>query len=138
MFMSPTLDAEDVARIVKAAKDHAAQKQNRPTIAVCDAAGHLLYLERPEVNGVNTVEMSAAKARTAALRGRPSGTLAERVKTKPGYLTAPNYISLEGGAPIFFGETCIGAIGVSGIAEEDEVVALYAARVLTEALSGGE
>ena len=123
MRNKPCLTSDDVQRVVAAAKKHAAKIKREPTIAVVDEGGHLLYLERPDVNGVNTVEMSTAKARTAALRGRPSGAFGKRVRERPEFLAAPNYLGVEGGHPLMFGEGCVGGVGVSGIGHDDEPVA---------------
>src|SRR5262245_30271339 len=123
MRNKPCLTTDDVQRVVAAAKKHAAELKREPTIAVVDEGGHLLYLERPDVNGVNTVEMSTMKARTAALRGRPSCAFGKRVQERIGLLTAPNYHGVDGGMPIMFGDDCIGGIGVSGIGHGDEPVA---------------
>src|ERR1700739_1359048 len=76
MRRKPCLTTEDVLKMVAACKQHGARINREPTIAVVDAGGHLLHLERPDRNGVNTVEMATLKARTAALRGRPSAAFA--------------------------------------------------------------
>jgi uncharacterized protein GlcG (DUF336 family) len=123
MRQKPCLTSDDVEKIVAAAKKYAAKIKRRPTLAVLDEAGHLLYLERPDVNGVNTVEMATAKGRTAAYRGRPSSAFGKRVQERIQFLTAPGYLGVEGGIPILFGEECIGGIGVSGIDKDDEPVA---------------
>ena len=117
------LTSDDVQKIVAAAKKHSAKIKREPTIAVVDEAGHLLYLERPDVNGVNTVEMSTMKARTAALRGRPSAVFAKRVQERVGFLMAPNYLGVEGGIPLIFENECVGGVGVSGIDRDDETIA---------------
>jgi glc operon protein GlcG len=123
MRRKPCLTSDDVFKMVAACKTRGAEIKREPTIAIVDEAGHLLYLERPDRNGVNTVEMATAKARTAALRGRPSGAFGERVKERPASLMAPNYLGVEGGIPILFEGECIGGVGVSGIDHDDEPVA---------------
>jgi glc operon protein GlcG len=123
MRNKPCLSNDDVQRVVAAAKKYATKIKREPTIAVVDEGGHLLFLERPDVNGVNTVEMSTRKARTAALRGRPSGAFGKRVRERPEFLMSPNYLGVEGGHPLLFGELCVGGIGVSGIDHDDETVA---------------
>src|SRR5215813_6001437 len=108
MRQKPCLSDDDVEQIVAAAKKHAAKIKRKPTIAVVDEAGHVLYLERPDVNGVNTVEMALAKGRTAAYRGRPSSAFGKRVQERIQFLMSPNYLGVEGGIPIMYGEDCIG------------------------------
>ncbi len=83
MRRKPCLTSDDVFKMVAACKAKGAQIKREPTIAIVDEAGHLLYLERPDRNGVNTVEMATAKARTAAFRGRSSRAWGERVKERP-------------------------------------------------------
>jgi glc operon protein GlcG len=123
MRRKPSLTTDDVLKIVTACKAAAVKIKREPTIAVVDAGGHLLHLERPDRNGVNTVEMARLKAQTAALRGRPSSAFESRVKERPGFLMVPNCLGVEGGVPILFEDECLGGVGVSGIDHDDEPVA---------------
>lgn len=127
MRMKPILTSEDVLKIVTAAKEAGARINRRPTVAVVDDAGHLLHLERPERNAVYTVEMATMKARTAALRERPSGSLGERIRERPEFLMMPQCLGVEGGFPILYQGECLGGVGVSGIDKDDEPVAKAAA-----------
>jgi uncharacterized protein GlcG (DUF336 family) len=123
MRLKPSITTEDVLKMVAAAKEAGARIERQPTIAVVDAGGHLLHLERPDRNGVNTVEMSTLKARTAALRGRPSSAFEARVKDRPGFMMVPNCLGVEGGVPILHEGECLGGVGVSGIDHDDEKIA---------------
>jgi uncharacterized protein GlcG (DUF336 family) len=121
--MRPSLTDEDVLKMASACRSAGAKINRRPTIAIVDAGGHLLYLERPDRNGVNTVEMATLKARTAALRGRPSSAFAARVQERSGFLMVPNCLGVPGGVPIVYEGECIGGVGVSGIDHDDEPIA---------------
>jgi uncharacterized protein GlcG (DUF336 family) len=123
MRNKPCLTTEDVQKVVAGCRAKGAEIKREPTIAVVDEDGHLLYLERPDRNGVNTVEMATAKARTAAYRGRPSRAFGQRIKERPEFLMSPNYLGVEGGIPILYEGECIGGVGVSGIDHDDEPVA---------------
>jgi glc operon protein GlcG len=123
MRRRPCLTLDDVLNIAAACKQAGAAIKREPTVAVVDAGGHLLYLERPDRNGVLSIEMATLKARTAALRGRPSSALATRVKESPGFLMMPNCLGVEGGVPLLFEDECLGGVGVSGIDFDDERVA---------------
>ena len=127
MRMKPTLTPDDVLKIAAACKAAGDRIKRVPTVAIVDGSGHLLYLERPECNGVNTVEMATMKAQTAAYRGRPSAAFAKRVKEHPGFLLAPGYLGVEGGIPLLYKGECIGGVGVSGIDTDDEPVAIAGA-----------
>ena len=109
------------------------------TIAVVDFGGDLLFLERPDRQSPNSVEVATRKAQTAAFRERASSNLESRVRERPGWLMFPNGLPMAGGIPLFHNGECIGGIAVSGIAEDDEVVALVGAEALnaTQARAGG-
>ncbi len=124
------LSTEDVQKIVAACKKEAAKHGEDATIAVVDDGGQLLYLERPDGQGPNSVEMAGGKARTAAIRGRPSSALEARVEERPGFLTYPNVIAISGGVPLLYEGRCVGGVGVSGIGENDEPVAKAGADAL--------
>jgi uncharacterized protein GlcG (DUF336 family) len=121
------LTSDDAAKMVAACKAAGAKINREPTVAVVDDAGQLLHLERPDRNPGYTVEVATMKARTAALRARPSSAFADRVKEKPGFLMFPDFLGVEGGIPIMFENESIGGVGVSGIDKDDEPVAIAGA-----------
>jgi glc operon protein GlcG len=130
MRMKPCLTNDDVLKMAAACRQKGAELASEPTIAIVDAAGHLLYLERPAGSGVNTVEVATRKARTAALSGRPSGAFGQRVRERPEFLLTPEYLGVQGGVPVIFEGECIGGVGVSGISKGDEVAAEAGAAAL--------
>lgn len=117
------LTLEDAQALAAAARDCAKKKNLEGTIAIVDFGGHLLYLERPDLQSPNSVEIATQKARTAAFRERPTSALEARIKDKPGWLKFPNGLPMSGGVPLFHEGQCVGGIGVSGIADDDEVSA---------------
>ncbi len=119
----PQLTLQDAQVLATAARDYAKKLGLDGTIAIVDFGGHLLYLERPDLQSPNSVEVATQKARTAAFRERPSSALEERVKEKPGWLKFPNGLPMSGGVPLFYDKQCVGGIAVSGIAEQDEPAA---------------
>ena len=133
MRLRPSLTSEDIAKIVAAAKQEAARHGMEGTIAIVDFSGCLLYLERPDTHTPLAIDMSTGKARTAALRERASSALEERVQARPGFLTMPGMVAIRGGVPLIWNNECVGGIGVSGIAEHDEIVAMAGAAALQKA-----
>jgi glc operon protein GlcG len=127
MRMKPTLTQEDVETIIAACHAKERELGRSGTIAVVDFGGDLLFLVRPDKQSPNSVQVALQKAQTAAFRERPSSDLENRVKERPGWLMFPNGLAMSGGVPLFFQGECVGAIAVSGIAENDEVVALQGA-----------
>ncbi len=105
------------------------------TVAVVDAGGHLLVLERMEGGRFHTVHTSTAKAVTAASNRRRTGSRGAQgqpldVIHAVGLSLAAgqgNWTAMEGGVPIFFGAECVGAVGVAGGSwEQDETIARFA------------
>jgi glc operon protein GlcG len=133
MRNKPQMTLDDAYRIAEAARLEAAKRGLAATIAIVDGGGHLIYLERPDRQSPNSVEIATLKARTAAFRERPSSALQERVKERPGWLMFPNSLPIAGGVPLFFRDECVGGIGVSGIADDDELVAQVGADILKSA-----
>jgi glc operon protein GlcG len=92
------------------------------TVAIVDAGGHLLMLERMEGGRFHTVHSSTTKAVCAASNKRPtSGRGAQGqsldVLHALGLALAAGperWTAMEGGYPIFVEKQCVGAIGVAG------------------------
>jgi uncharacterized protein GlcG (DUF336 family) len=83
MRNKPQLTIDDVFRMAAAARRVAAEKNLEGTIAIVDFSGALMYLERPDRQSPNSVEVATVKARTAVFRERPSSELRQRVKEEP-------------------------------------------------------
>ena len=102
------------------------------TVAIVDAGGHMLMLERMEGGRFHTVHSSTTKAVCAASNRRPTttkGAQAQSLDTLHALGLAlaagpANWTAMEGGFPIFFDNECVGGIGVSGGDwEQDETIA---------------
>jgi glc operon protein GlcG len=132
MRNKPQLTLQDAQALAAAARAAARDKGLEATIAIVDTGGHLLYLERPDLQSPNSVEVATLKARTAAFRERPSSALEQRVKEQPGWLMFPNGLAMSGGVPLFHQGQCVGGIGISGIAADDETVAQAGAAALAD------
>jgi uncharacterized protein GlcG (DUF336 family) len=92
------------------------------TVAIADAGGHLLLLERMEGGRFHTVHSATAKALCAASTRRPTGP--KGAAGQPLDVThalglalaagAENWTAMEGGCPVLVNGECIGSIGVAG------------------------
>lgn len=111
------LECADVKAIAGAAEAEAVANQWSVTIAITDAGGHLLWLQRLDGASAVSAQIAPAKAATAAL-GRRESRLYEEVINggRTSFLSAPGLSGmLEGGVPIMKDGQCIGAVGVSGV-----------------------
>jgi glc operon protein GlcG len=106
------------------------------SIAIVDAGGHLVLLERMDGGKFHTVHSATAKAVCAASNKRPTGTggaVGQALDTVHALglalaAGAERWTAMEGGAPIMAGNECVGGIGIAGGSFEfDDRVAREAA-----------
>ena len=129
------------ARKIKNTAVKAAEKAGLAiTVAVVDAGGHLLLLERMDGGKFHTVHSATTKAVCAASNKRGTGSTGAvgqslDVLHAVGLALAAGperWTAMEGGWPIMAGEECIGGVGVAGGNWEfDERVAQEAAASLS-------
>jgi len=111
------LEFNDVLAVAEAARAEAQRNQWAVTIAVVDAGGHLLHLQRLDGAAPLSAHIAPSKARTAALGQRESKIYEEMINNgRVSFLSAPEVQGLlEGGVPIMKDGRCLGAVGVSGV-----------------------
>jgi glc operon protein GlcG len=111
-----------VAEAVKFAKEN---KAPGGAIAVVDAGGNLVYLERLDNTFPAASEVATKKANTSATFKAPSSKLENSINGGRQALITVGHTFLQGGIPIIYEGQVIGAIGVSGSAsaQQDEDIA---------------
>ncbi len=116
------LTLDDVKAIAAASEAEATRNQWAVTIAIVDAGGHLLWLQRLDGAAPISSEIAPAKARTAALGRRESKVYEDMINGgRVSFLSAPSLQGLlEGGVPILVDGACIGAVGVSGVKSTED------------------
>ncbi|MCB1897111.1 MAG: heme-binding protein [Rhodocyclaceae bacterium] len=118
------LTLDDVRRIAAAAEAEAERNGWAVSIAVCDAGGHALWLQRLDGAPLMSAQVAPEKARTCVLTGKPSKTFEDMVNNGRYAALAMPVTPLEGGEPIVVDGRVIGAVGVSGVrASEDAQIA---------------
>lgn len=124
MKNTKALMLDDVKRIAAAAEAAAIERGWAVTIAICDAGGHALWLQRMDGAPLMSAAVAPEKARTSVLTGKPSKAFEEMVNNGRFAALAMPVVPLEGGEPIIVDNVVIGAVGVSGVkAGEDALVA---------------
>lgn len=126
------IDLATAKRLAQAAAGEAVRIGMNAVIAVVDAGGHLVYLERSDRAQVASVEVSIHKARCAVAYKRPTRFFEEAVKGGSIHsLSLDGVIAVDGGLPLIQRGRIVGAIGVSGgLSEEDGRVAAAGAAAL--------
>jgi glc operon protein GlcG len=135
------LTAAGARKIVDAAVARGKKENIAITVAVVDAGGHLLLLERMDGGKFHSVHSATTKAVCAASNKRNTGSTGSvgqslDVLHALGLALAAGperWTAMEGGCPIMVGNECIGGVGVAGGNWEfDEKVA----REAVEAIKG--
>ncbi|MBT3351930.1 MAG: heme-binding protein [Nitrospinaceae bacterium] len=102
------------------------------TVAIVDAGGHMLNLERMDGGRFHTIHSSTTKAVCSASNKRPTttkGAQAQDLDTLHAVglslaAGAERWTAMEGGFPIIYGGECVGGIGISGGDwEQDQAIA---------------
>lgn len=115
------LTLEGAKEIMAKATEYA-KANNAPggAIAIVDAGGNLILLERLTNTFPIASEVSHGKARTAALFKMPSKNLEDNILKGRTSLITVGENMLRGGVPIIYKGKVIGGIGVSGAASADQ------------------
>ena len=108
---------------MKAATDYA-KANNAPgaAIAITDAGGHVILLERLTGTFPAASEVSIGKARTSATFTFESKKLEDAIIGGRTSLITVGHNMLRGGIPIKYNGQVVGGIGVSGAASADQDV----------------
>lgn len=109
-------------KMVQVAVGEAEQAGVPITVAITDAGGHLVALERMDGGRFHTVHSSTTKAVSSASNKRPTtskGAQGQDLDTAHALGLAlaagtERWTAMEGGFPIIVDGECIGGIGVSG------------------------
>ena len=116
------LTAAGARKIVDAAVARGKKENIAITVAVVDAGGHLLLLERMDGGKFHSVHSATTKAVCAASNKRNTGSTGAvgqslDVLHALGLALAAGperWTAMEGGCPIMVGSECIGGVGVAG------------------------
>ena len=125
--------------MMAAATADAQDKGFAVSIAIVDAGGHVLLLERMDGGRFHTVHSARTKAACAASNRRPTTTRGAEGQDLDllhavglSLAAGPErWTPMEGGLPIMLDGECVGGIGVAGATwEEDEHIAKVALKAV--------
>jgi len=119
------LNLEAIKTMVSAAEAQAQKRNVQVTLCIVDESGNLLYFQKADGAGLNTIQFAQKKARAAAIYGRPSKAQEDQLKSgNLQVLAYPEAFPNQGGVPIKVDGRTIGGIAASGAASEiDEAIA---------------
>ena len=111
------INLETAKKLAAGALAEARKNNWTMAVAVTDTNGALVYFEKMDGTQTGSVDVSQAKARTAALFKRPTKAFQDVVASGGEglrVLALPGAVPIEGGLPILIGDKIVGAIGLSG------------------------
>ena len=128
------LTLDGARQIIAAATLEARKDAAGGTVAIVDAGGNLIALDRLDGTFAASANISIGKARTAAIFKRPTRSFEEIIRGgRTPMLALNDFTPLQGGIPIVVDGQVVGAIGVSGgaSAQRDEEIAAAGAAAAT-------
>ncbi|NOI72963.1 GlcG/HbpS family heme-binding protein [Vibrio owensii] len=112
-----------VQTLIQIALEIAADRKQNIAVAVVDTHGELLGFARMDDVSVQAGLLAQNKAYTSARDRQPSGNLgawARETGKQLSYWTDPKITGFMGGVPVEREGKVVGAIGISGLAEQDD------------------
>ena len=120
-----TLSHTDAMKIVSAIQAELEKENKGAAVAVADEHGELLAFVRTDGCPLASIMIAMNKAFTAA-RERKESKAVGRASKEEGFPMTNfgdlRYVSWGGGVPIIYQGKVIGAVGVSGLPEEEDMV----------------
>jgi glc operon protein GlcG len=131
----PPISLADAQSVAKAAQAESVRRGWPMVIAVVDSGGHLVVFYRLDQSNLGSIAVAQAKANTAVGFRRSTKSYQDLIAsggTHLRLLAAPNLLPVEGGLPLMRDGCIVGAIGVSGMApnQDAEVAAAGAAALV--------
>ncbi|MBI4908802.1 MAG: heme-binding protein [Acidobacteria bacterium] len=126
------LNLAAVKTLVAAAEAEMQKRNVSVTICIMDDSANILFLQKGDRAGINTLQFAQRKARHAALYRQPSKAPADRLKGGDNSVLAmPEAFPNQGGLPIMVDGQLVGSISCSGAPSEvDEAIAAAAIEAL--------
>jgi uncharacterized protein GlcG (DUF336 family) len=130
---------ETAARAVALAMEVGADAGVRPVVAVADPSMTLIAYGMADGATPHSAETSTRKAATSASTRRRTGLIPDALTTALPLGTGGALTTIDGGVPIFFGDTFVGGLGVAGGSPaQDAEIALETLRRLGARVEGME
>lgn len=125
MYQSYNLSHSDALKIVTTIQAELEKQNKGAAVAVADAQGELIAFLRTDGCRLPSINIAINKAFTAARERKESRAVGEASRTEGFPMTNfgdPRYTAWGGGVPIIYQNQVIGAVGVSGLPEEEDMV----------------
>lgn len=125
MYQNYQLSHHDAQRIIQAIQSKLEETGRGAAIAVADTHGELIAFLRTDGCKLPSLYIAMNKAFTAAREQRESKAIGDSSREKQWPMTNfgdLRYTAWGGGVPIVYNGQTVGAIGVSGLPEEEDIL----------------
>jgi glc operon protein GlcG len=123
MYQTMNLSHADAQEMIAAVQKKVEAEHKAASIAVTDSHGELIAFVRMDGCHLPPLTVAINKAFTAARERQESGAVGQASRTRPFPMTNYGdlrYVGWAGGYPILHEGKVVGAIGISGLDEEEE------------------
>lgn len=120
----PELTLEQAQRVLRVAQDELERSGGGAAVAVVDAHGELIAFARTGGCPLPSIQNAINKAYTAARERRPSREIGDAARSERFPITNfgdLRYTGWGGGVPLMADDAVVGAVGISGLPEEDDM-----------------
>lgn len=125
MYQTYHLSHQDAQRIIAAIQTELDKGSKGAAVAVADAHGELIAFLRTDGCPLQSITIAINKAFSASRERKPSREIGESSRQKNWPMTNfgdPRFTGWGGGVPIRYEGKVIGAVAVSGLPEEEDMV----------------
>ena len=125
MYTRHQLSHADAMKVLTAIQAELDRENKGAAVAVVDSQGELLAFVRTDGCRLPSINIAIHKAYTAAREQTESKSIGERSKEEGFPMTNfgdLRYTGWGGGVPILYQGQVVGAVGVSGLPEEEDMV----------------
>jgi glc operon protein GlcG len=124
MLTVQQLSHQDAMTIINAIRTRAEAENAALAVAVVDPHGELLAFLRTNGCRLQSITIAQNKAYTAAREGIPSKEMGQRSREAGFPMTnfgELRFVTWGGGVPVIVDGVVMGAVGVSGLAEDEDI-----------------
>lgn len=124
MLKQKSLSHSDAMKVIDSIRKKAEAENKGLAIAVVDPHGELIAFLRTDGCRLPSIQIAQNKAYSAAREQIPSKELGQKSQEESFPMTnfgELRYVTWGGGLPIFHEEELIGAVGVSGLPEHEDI-----------------
>jgi glc operon protein GlcG len=124
MKSTPTLTHDQALAVLDAVRTELDRRGAGAAVAVCDDHGELMAFLRTDGCRLPSITIAMNKAYTAAREQVPSKAVGEASRDQGFPMTnfgELRYVSWGGGVPLTASGTVVGAVGVSGLPEAEDI-----------------